>query len=750
MNVPQNDLISGSGRISNPVTLPDTSLFFLDAFEGGQGDTSLETPDETFRVHQAIIQVRAPALSKQLREGGSIHPQTLRTLLRYLYSDELFLACDDIRRWKDKLRTEDTEWKSQDFSKVLTYSSKILEVAVQFELSHLVFVILRRVYDILKPDKITVFNLEIRSFCGILEKLRQNSSMKLKSVPNLDVFQQYLESCLDFFKTTLLSEISSFCSRKLSYFRYQRPMGSLLSSTVISGGTKIITMGGFNSNNCGNRAGTVNVFIPQTHAWLNFRSNIGDVWLVGHTTTALDGDGQRVLMYGGSLRCPMIMNCESFDCVPVDVRNSIELSGESMSPLRARHSMSGFCISGVSGENRNLPRKLNLLLMFGGVKIASGALKRNWEKYFSFTKGSSPLVSVSNDLFVLEESCDLHWTWRRLSPPGSVPCPRFGHASATVQESYEVVIYGGKGEKHITLGDLYVLRLGTLPGCLASRWLKVKAGGEPPGPREGATLERIPNKRLFVLIGGSSYGSISDCHVLALNSCSVHNSMDGSWSQLSVEGPKFAWHSTSLIGDVLFLFGGTMDSAPNQVRKENNPHVYQLDLRRFDSFQTWDVVRCSSETFPVCKLHRVDTTFSDDITKLFDTASPDGNTWTVESLKTPAHRWILGAQEGMLGAMLSSGMAESRSSNIALDGPITAGAAVSIFIFLYTGRVIFAFPRQSTTPNVDTTAFALSRFPESKEQIDGLLCAAQYLCIPSLAGRCELLQQFWNSRGSRA
>ncbi|CAJ1975402.1 unnamed protein product [Sphenostylis stenocarpa] len=122
------------------------------------------------------------------------------------------------------------------------------------------------------------------------------------------------------------------------------------------------------------------------------------------------------------------------------------------------------------------------------------------------------------------------------------------------------------------------------------RWEKVKGlGGDGPGKRWGHTCNTIRDGRLLYLFGG--YGK-NNC---LTNQVHVFDTFRQSWSEPAVKGsppiPRDS-HSCSVVGDGLFVFGGT-----DGTRQLNDLHI--LDI----SSHTWIVPTVRGEAPPAREGH---------------------------------------------------------------------------------------------------------------------------------------------------
>ena len=102
-----------------------------------------------------------------------------------------------------------------------------------------------------------------------------------------------------------------------------------------------------------------------------------------------------------------------------------------------------------------------------------------------------------NDLHALNVDT---YKWRKVNSSGKPPQQRANHASAVLEETSELFIFGGWNGKE-RLNDIHILDTKT------SVWSAPRIFGEPPHPRAGMTLT-ASRGRLF-LFGGS--GTSSKC-----------------------------------------------------------------------------------------------------------------------------------------------------------------------------------------------------------------------------------------------
>ncbi|XP_051884200.1 kelch domain-containing protein 4 isoform X2 [Pristis pectinata] len=100
------------------------------------------------------------------------------------------------------------------------------------------------------------------------------------------------------------------------------------------------------------------------------------------------------------------------------------------------------------------------------------------------------------------------FTWTKLFPSGTGPCPRSGCQMASTLDG-NVVIYGGYSkqrvkkdvEKGIVYTDMFLLKNEGKEGEDKWTWVRLNPTGIKPSPRSGASLAVAPNNRM-VLFGG--------------------------------------------------------------------------------------------------------------------------------------------------------------------------------------------------------------------------------------------------------
>lgn len=149
------------------------------------------------------------------------------------------------------------------------------------------------------------------------------------------------------------------------------------------------------------------------------------------------------------------------------------------------------------------------------------------------------------------------YSWVTRGVSGPIPAPRQGHAAAVVDK--KVYIFGGSsgsgyGGEHsnttsepVYLNDLFLLRVG-----LQITWERLQQLGDIPCARDGHTLSAVGS--VLYLFGGSNYPESEEC----LEGLYAYDIGTVSWELCPTQGrqPKVLGHSTAIVGDTLYIFGG--------------------------------------------------------------------------------------------------------------------------------------------------------------------------------------------------
>lgn len=208
----------------------------------------------------------------------------------------------------------------------------------------------------------------------------------------------------------------------------------------------------------------------------------------------------------------------------------------------------------------------------------------------------------SNDLYELQTAT---WEWRHVRPKApkneAAPCPRLGHSFTMIGS--QVFLFGGlandsddpKDNIPRYLNDLYILD--TRPGQPAMQWERPVFFGTPPSPRESHTAvayipkssnststnttmsnnvnnnngctngSSIPGAKL-IIYGGMAGCRLNDLHILDIATMT--------WSNPKLSGPSplpRSLHSSSLIGNKMYVFGGWVPHQGANESKDWNPAV---------------------------------------------------------------------------------------------------------------------------------------------------------------------------------
>ncbi|KAK2569848.1 Acyl-CoA-binding domain-containing protein 4 [Acropora cervicornis] len=171
------------------------------------------------------------------------------------------------------------------------------------------------------------------------------------------------------------------------------------------------------------------------------------------------------------------------------------------------------------------------------------------------------------------------WVTRGVS--GQIPAPRQGHAAAVVDK--KVYIFGGSsgggyGGQHsdttsdpVYLNDLFLLQVG-----LQVTWERLQQLGDIPCPRDGHTLSAVGS--VLYLFGGTNYPESEEC----LEGLYAYDIGTVSWELCPTQGrqPRVLGHSTAVVGDTLYIFGGIYHGeAKNDLYMLNTGNLTWTPLR---------------------------------------------------------------------------------------------------------------------------------------------------------------------------
>ncbi len=107
-----------------------------------------------------------------------------------------------------------------------------------------------------------------------------------------------------------------------------------------------------------------------------------------------------------------------------------------------------------------------------------------------------------NDLWAFDVTSN---TWTRLSPSGTLPPPREGHAMTYELDSKQVLVFGGLNSDSGTLfNDLWAYDV------TANAWTKLDPTGPAPAVRESTAMAYDPDSLQVLIFGGLSLGDDAD------------------------------------------------------------------------------------------------------------------------------------------------------------------------------------------------------------------------------------------------
>lgn len=116
--------------------------------------------------------------------------------------------------------------------------------------------------------------------------------------------------------------------------------------------------------------------------------------------------------------------------------------------------------------------------------------------------------------------------WRRLSPTGTPPGPRWNHSAAVDHDSGKMYVFGGSGYtstlRPVRDRDIFILNLKSLI------WTRRRCSGECPDSRQGATLTFDDAVAVLVLVGGLR---ISDEGPSGTRSVWIYDLATSKWSE---------------------------------------------------------------------------------------------------------------------------------------------------------------------------------------------------------------------------
>lgn len=356
-----------------------------------------------------------------------------------------------------------------------------------------------------------------------------------------------------------------------------------------------------------------------------------------------------------------------------------------------------------------------------------------------------------NDMYVLEAASDSkgakgEWCWTRPSVSGAKPSARACHC--IVVHKRKAYCFGGYDGARC-FNDLDALDLDTLS------WSRPAVSGDDPQARNAASVT-VVGDQLFLFGGHSGAKHLPDLRVLDLGTLV--------WSKPETTGarpPGLRGHTASLVGDKLVLFAGydgrsrsnelyTLDTVT--CRWEHPPVAEGTPAGRqrhttcaigprslmvfggFDGFR-WlddchvlDVGRLEQSAISSASLMSL----REDLSTLVNNPAsfPDVTFVLGDGERVVAHRSILWARSEHFRVMLASGMAETRSCEVAIPG-WSKPACVAMLEYLYGGKA------PSTVPT--TTVELLSLADHFALQGLKALCESQLIQHVDADNVCGLL-----------
>jgi hypothetical protein len=165
-------------------------------------------------------------------------------------------------------------------------------------------------------------------------------------------------------------------------------------------------------------------------------------------------------------------------------------------------------------------------------------------------------TSALNDAWALDLTGGGSGAWVALAPSGTPPSARYTHSAIYDTPHRRMIVYGG--EDSGTLGDVHALDLSD--GGNGS-WTQLSPGGTAPDARKGHAAAYDPYSQRMLVFGG--YTTSYTDEALALD---LSDGADGTWSALSPggTGPSARSGAASAfepVGNTLIVMGGTPDGA---------------------------------------------------------------------------------------------------------------------------------------------------------------------------------------------
>ncbi|TNM88878.1 hypothetical protein fugu_005132 [Takifugu bimaculatus] len=157
---------------------------------------------------------------------------------------------------------------------------------------------------------------------------------------------------------------------------------------------------------------------------------------------------------------------------------------------------------------------------------------------------------------------NIQWESRTYPYPGTPITQRFSHSACYYDSNQSMYVFGGctQSSCNAAFNDLWRLDLNS------KEWIRPLASGSYPSPKAGATL--VMHKDLLVLFGGWTRPSPYPLHQPERFFDEIHTySPSKNWWNCIVTThgpPPMAGHSSSVIGNTMVVFGGSLGSAANE------------------------------------------------------------------------------------------------------------------------------------------------------------------------------------------
>jgi hypothetical protein len=345
-----------------------------------------------------------------------------------------------------------------------------------------------------------------------------------------------------------------------------------------------------------------------------------------------------------------------------------------------------------------------------------------------------------NDLHALNVDT---MVWRQVQTTGVVPEPRADHASAYMEETKEMFLFGGwNGSSR--LNDFYILN------TVTSTWSRPSVGGSIPRARAGMTLNAVRD-RLYLFGGNGARSEVcDDLHVfdrkqmtfVELNNASSHSDTDeifgeekkcedspfqnasysapyscglsnpnciDSITKLSIHGqgpPKRAGHTASIVGRYIYIIGGSSGSD------------YRNDCFKLDTDNLMLPPEASPRSFQ---------TMSSQLEDLCNNKELSDVVFIVEGRKLYAHKVVLSLTSEVYRAMFLRNEFREKEAGTEIEVPnCSYDVFLSVLQYMYTGLI-------ELTLNAPT----LEASEKKLERILGILEMADHLLLDHLKQRCE-------------